>query len=197
MLHAVGGDGTIPQTPGPQTAAGPSDLLTAVYQQLRAIAQRQMNDERRGHTLQATALVNEAYLRLVAAGATWSDPSVFYHAAAEAMRRILIEHARKRGAGKRGGGRAKIDLDVRQLADLAGVDADGIVAVDEAIQRLGGADPRAASVVRLRFFAGLSVEGTAAALGLSDRTVRREWEYARAWLYHALGSGTGEPETTP
>ncbi len=182
--------------PGGDANADPP-LVDRVYAQLRAIAQRQMNQERPGHTLQATALVNEAYLRLTEAGVTWSRPGAFYHAAAEAMRRILIEHARKRGAGKRGGGRAKVDLDVRLLADLAGVDADGIVAVDEAIRRLEGADPRAASVVRLRFFAGLSVEGTAAALGLSDRTVRREWEYARAWLYHALGSETADPETTP
>ncbi len=186
----------------PEPGAAPSDgapgpvLIEQGYAQLRAIAQRQMSEERRGHTLQATALVNEAYMRLTEAGVTWSQPGAFYHAAAEAMRRILIEHARKRGAAKRGGARARVDLDLGNVADLAGADADGIVALDEALLRLEGADPRAASVVRLRFFAGLSVEGTASALGLSDRTVRRDWEFARAWLYHALGWGPVEPETT-
>ncbi len=166
-----------------------SSLSGRVYEQLRAVARRHMSGERVGHTLDATALVHEAYARLAEAGVSWSGPGAFYTAAAEAMRRILIEHARARGRIKRGGGEQgarRIDLDLGHVADLGDDDADRILALDDAFRRLEGADPRAASVVALRFYAGLSVEQTALALGLSDRTVKREWEFARAWLYKAL-----------
>lgn len=160
-------------------------LLTHVYDHLRAIARTRMARERGSHTLQATALVHEAYLRLMGDGeVAWRDRAHFYRAAAESMRRILVDHARKRGAAKRGGGGPKLPLNV---CDLAANDApDEIVALDRAILRLGEEDARAADVVRLRFFAGLSVEQTAAALGLSERTVKREWTYARAKLFRLL-----------
>ena len=161
-------------------------LIDRVYSQLRAIAQRQMNQERPGHTLQATALVHEAYLRLAEAGIAWSGPGAFYHAAAEAMRRILIEHARRHGAAKRGGGRRAVDLD--GVLDLAAADdPDEILSFEGALSRLEQQMPLAGAVVRLRFYAGLSIEQAAQALGVSSRTVDREWRYGRAWLYRALG----------
>jgi RNA polymerase sigma factor (TIGR02999 family) len=160
-------------------------LLEQVYGQLRAIAHRQMSQERAGHTLQATALVSEAYMRLSRAGVVWSSPGAFYHAAAEAMRRVLIEHARAKAAGKRGGGRRAVDLaDVLDLAEAD--DPRQIESLDAALSRLETVMPLPAAVVRLRFYAGLTVEQAAEALGVSDRTVNREWRYARAWLYRAL-----------
>lgn len=169
-------------------------LVEQVYDQLRAIARRQIVDERPGHTLQATALVHEAYLRLAKAGVSWSSPGAYYTAAAEAMRRILIEHARRRGAVKRGGGPdGGGGRPAARLVDLGGVldlaaseDPQEIVSLDAAIVRLEEQTPVAGAVVRLRFFAGLTVEQTARALGVSSRTVNREWRYGRAWLYRAL-----------
>jgi RNA polymerase sigma factor (TIGR02999 family) len=168
--------------------AGDPALVEQVYEQLRAIAQRQIVEERPGHTLQATALVHEAYLRLAKAGVSWSTPGAYYTAAAEAMRRILIEHARQRGALRRGGGRSASSLvDLGSVLDLAAAeDPEEIVSLDAAIVRLEEQTPMAGAVVRLRFFAGLTVEQTARALGVSSRTVNREWRYGRAWLYRAL-----------
>jgi RNA polymerase sigma factor (TIGR02999 family) len=161
-------------------------LLPLVYEQLRAIAQERMSHERPGHTLQATALVHEAYVKLVGAGdIPWSGRAGFFRAASEAMRRILIDHARRRGALKREGPPVRATL--HDVADLAaGADSDEILAFDEAFLRLEGEHPQAAAVVRLRFYAGLSVEQTAEALALSPRTVNREWTFARAWLHGAL-----------
>jgi RNA polymerase sigma factor (TIGR02999 family) len=162
------------------------ELLPLVYQQLRACAAQLMATERPGHTLQPTALVHEAYLRLVGQGQTcWENRAHFYVAAAESMRRILIEHARRRGRQKRGGDWRKISLN---SVDLAGKDVplDEILSVDEAIRRLEEKDERMAKIVQLRFFAGLSVQETATLLGISDRTVRREWALARAWLFRNL-----------
>ena len=170
------------------SAAGPpnAELVERVYRQLRAIAAKQMEGEQAGHSLQATALVHEAFLRLAQGDVTWSSPGAFYHVAAEAMRRVLIEHARRRQADKRGGGRRAVDLDgVLDLA--AAADPDQIVSFDAAVSRLEREMPFAGEVVRLRFFAGLSVEQTAAALGVSERTVNREWRYGRAWLRRAMG----------
>jgi RNA polymerase sigma factor (TIGR02999 family) len=146
-----------------------------------------MNAERAGHSLSATALVHEAYLRLGNDNLMRSSGrGAFLHAAAEAMRRILIEHARARGRIKRGGGIARIPLEViGDVADLDSIDRDGgesIFAFDEAFRRLEEHEPRVADVVRLRFFAGLSVPETALALGISDRTVNNYWAYSRAWL---------------
>lgn len=175
-------------------AAGEGDpraaqkLLPLVYEQLRKAAQKQMAGERPDHTLQATALVHEAYLRLVGSHErTWENRAHFYVAATEAMRRILIEHARKRKRVKRGGDRQRIPLSSAYLAEEAC--PEDIVSVDSAIRRLEERDSRMASIVRLRFFAGLGVEETAETLGLSDRTVRREWALARAWLHRELGQG--------
>jgi RNA polymerase sigma factor (TIGR02999 family) len=171
-----------------------NQLLPAVYEQLRAIAQRNMNSERAGHPLQATALVHEAYMRLLGDEEgnqiAWDSRGHFYVAAAEAMRRILIEHARGRDRIKRGGGRKRVPLNVVDLASED--DAEEILAVDEAFHRLEQEDPSAAQVVRLRFYAGLSVEETAKVMNISPRSVAREWAYARAWLQGALSEG--EPE---
>ncbi len=168
---------------GNQKAA--SELLPLVYRELHALASKRMAAERPDHTLQTTALVHEAYLRLVGSQQTsWKGKGQFCLAAAEAMRRILIEHARKRGRVKRGGNRKRISLDIDDLS--RGAQHDEIVAVIDAIQRLGKKDPRMGEIVRLRFFVGLSVAETAAALGRSDRTVRREWALARAWLHREL-----------
>jgi len=163
-----------------------SELLPLVYEQLRAIAQQRMALERRDHTLQATALVHEAYAKLVGMGdLPWSGRAGFFHAASEAMRRILIDHARRRHAGKRKAQGTRITL--HDVADLASSeDADEILALDGAFQRLERVHPATAAVVRLRFYAGLSVEETAEALSLSPRTVSREWTFARAWLFDAL-----------
>lgn len=156
-----------------------------VYQQLRAIAKAKLANERSNHTLQATALVNEAYLKLQ------QHPSIsakerahFFHAASEAMRQILIDHARSKGRQKRGGKGIRTISDVAELA--ADSPAENILALEEAICRLEQIEPRSATVIKLRFFAGLSVEETAEATKLSVRTVIREWNYARAWLYKAL-----------
>ena len=160
-------------------------LLPLVYDQLRAIAQQRMNDERAGHTLQATALVHEAYLRLVGDhDVAWTGRAHFYTAAVEAMRRILIDHARKRGAVKRGGDWRRTALNVASVA--LDENLDSFLALDDAILRLEEQDGKAAQVVRLRFFAGLSIEDTARILDVSPRTVKREWTYARTWLLQEL-----------
>lgn len=160
-------------------------LLPLVYEELRGMARARLRAERPGHTLQATALVHEAYLRLRGEDAPpWAGRAHFFHAAAEAMRRILIEHARSRARVKRGGGRVRVDLDEVQFSHMP--DPDELLAVDEAIRRLEEVDDRASDVVRLRYFAGLSVEETALALDISERTVMREWAYAKAWLKDAL-----------
>ena len=155
-------------------------LLSLVYDQLRKIAQQRMAEERVGHTLQATALVHEAYLRLTGnAEVSWRGRAHFFAAAAEAMRRILIDHARKKGTVKRGGGLRK----VTGVLDLASDEKIGdALIIDDLISRLEIEDPTAAEVVRLRFFAGLSLEETARTLGVSQPTVSRKWSYARAWL---------------
>lgn len=158
-------------------------LLSTVYDELRAIAQARMNNERVGHTLQATALVNEAYLRLLGPqNIRWEGRGHFFRAAAEAMRKILIDHARARNADKRGGGRAA--LSITGIADLAAAETEpaGILALDDAILRLESVDAQAASIVRLRFYAGLPEHAAAEALGISERTARRDWAFARAWL---------------
>jgi RNA polymerase sigma factor (TIGR02999 family) len=163
-------------------------LLPLVYDELHAIARRKMAEERREHTLQPTALVHEAFLRLVGdRGVPWEARSSFFVAAAEAMRRVLVDHARRRLADKRGGGRAKAEplsgLDLGVEPDL-----DRALAVDEALRRLAAEDPQAARIVELRFFGGLDVDETAAALSISRRTVLRDWAYARARLHQILGT---------
>jgi RNA polymerase sigma factor (TIGR02999 family) len=165
-----------------------AELLALVYQQLRAIAQQRMSDERAGHTLQATALVHEAYLRLLGdRPVAWANRAHFFYAAAEAMRRILIEHARGRGRVKRGGGAEPVRVDSVNVVDLAGnTNPDTIVSLDAALCRLEREDAELAAIVRLRFYAGLNVEDSAAALGMSPATIKRRWAFARAWLFERL-----------
>jgi len=161
-------------------------LFPAVYAELRAKARAHLRYERSDHTLQATALVHEAYLRLLGgAYPNWNDRQHFFRAAAEAMRRILVEHARGRARVKRGGNPVRVTL--TDVASLTQQDPAEVLALDAAIRRLEEQDPTAADIVRLRFFAGLSVEETAAMLDVSERTVKREWAFARAWLFNALG----------
>ena len=162
------------------------ELFPLVYEQLRELARRRMRKEKDRHTLQTTALVHEAYLRLAGSGQNhWCDKTQFFFAAAEAMRRILIDHARARGQLKRGGGRKRLPLNVLDLAAEGRIPE--ILALDEAVLRLEEMSPTVAAVVRLRFYAGLSIEETAEALGISPRTVKREWTYARARLARELG----------
>lgn len=180
LLHAAAGG----------EPAARDRLLPLVYEELLGLARRRMSSERAGHTLQATALVHEAYLRLLGSSKpepNWSDRGHFFRAAAEAMRCILIDYARQRQRQKRGGGRQRMPLDGLDLA--ADADSDEILALDAAICRMEQQDARAASIVRLRYYGGLSVEDTAAALDLSPRTVKREWAFARAWLYSQLCDG--------
>lgn len=164
-------------------------LLLAVYDHLRALAHNQLAAERPGHTLSATALVHEAYLRLIGPRQIpWQAEAHFCAAAAEAMRRILIDHARARCAARRGGPDARrAALRLSELPDPASSeDCAGFLILDEAISRLEGVDAEAASVVRLRYFAGLSIEETARALAVSEPTVKRAWAFARAWLKEAI-----------
>jgi RNA polymerase sigma factor (TIGR02999 family) len=163
----------------------PDDLLPLVYEELRELARCRMAEEKPNHTLQATALVHEAYLRLASGGeARFANRAHFFHAAAEAMRRILIERARRRGRVKHGGGRRPVPLNVLDFAVES--DSEQILAFDEAIRRLEDERPLAAVALRLRFFGGLTVEETAEAMGTSPRTVNREWTFARAWLFRIL-----------
>ena len=158
-------------------------LFPVVYDELRRLAAAKLAAEPAGHTLDATALVHEAYLRL--AGATgFETRSQFFRAAAESMRRILVEHARKKRADKRGGGGKRFEL--AEGDRVAVPDPDTLLAVDEALDRLAAEDPGSGDVARLRLFAGLSVEEAAEALGVSRATAYRDWAYARAWLTAAL-----------
>jgi RNA polymerase sigma-70 factor, ECF subfamily len=161
-------------------------LAPRVYDELRRIAAAYMRRERPGQTLQATALVNEAYLRLAGAGTPWHDKQHFVGIAARSMRQILIERARARGAQKRWAG-----LDRVSLSDSLAVANDPeamLPALDEALERLAKIDAEQAKIVELRFFAGLSIEETADALGISPATLKRRWALARAWLFRELTS---------
>jgi RNA polymerase sigma factor (TIGR02999 family) len=170
---------------GDAQAAG--QLLPLVYNELRELAAQKLAHEKPGQTLDATALVHEAYLRLVGDDAElhWDGRSHFFVAAAEAMRRILIDNARRKKRQKHGGRRQRLDIDGVDSPDGAD-ENDRILAVDEALQRLAEQEPKVAEVVRLRWFAGLSIEETAETLNISVRTTNRHWAYARAWLYQRL-----------
>jgi RNA polymerase sigma factor (TIGR02999 family) len=174
---------------GDAHAAG--QLLPLVYDELRKLAAARMAEEAPGNTLNATALVHEAYLRLVgpANEARWENRGHFFAAAAEAMRRILVDHARRKAAARHGGGLARRELE----PDLAATrePREDLLALDEALDRLALEDPLKADLVKLRYFVGLTLREAAAALGLSERTAGRHWAYARAWLRRAV-EGSGE-----
>ena len=161
-------------------------LLPLVYDELRRVAAAKLAHESPGQTLQPTALVHEAYIRLVGNDdrRSWNSRGHFFSAAAEAMRRILIEKARRRQRLRHGGGRRRLTLDNLDVADEKA--SDELLALDEALARLVLEDQRVAEVVKLRYFAGLTVEQTAAALGVSIRTAKRQWAYAKAWLYEEM-----------
>ena len=175
---------------GDRQAAG--QLLPLVYQALRRLAEQKLAAEAPGHTLQATALVHEAFLRLRGAGANdkqhWEGRRHFFGASAEAMRRILVDNARRKKAEKRGGGRGRQDLDAVDVA--APERSDDLVALDEALTRLAAADAPAAELVNLRYFAGLSLPAAAEVLDISPRTADRVWAYAKAWLHREI-AGAG------
>jgi len=162
-------------------------LVPIVYEELRRLAHHYMRNEREGHTLQTTALVNELYVRLAGIDAlAWRDRAHFFAMAATLMRRVLVDYARQRARDKRGGGVSVVPLDEHVIAPQRAVD---VVALDEALERLATVDTQQSRVVELRFFAGLSVEETAEALGISPATVKREWATAKLWLYHELMAG--------
>ncbi len=168
----------------PQSA---SELLPLIYEELRALARRRMAKEDPGHTLQATALVHEAYLRVVGPNdeaLAWNSRGHFFSAAAEAMRRILIENIRRKQAKKRGSGAKRVDLESVDLA--IGMDDDLLLQVNEAIEKLTEHDETGAQLVKLRFFTGLTNIEAAEILGLSERTAKRTWAYARAWLHREM-----------
>jgi RNA polymerase sigma factor (TIGR02999 family) len=172
------------------------ELLPLVYDELRRLAARKMAQEAPGQTLQATALVHEAYVRLMKDGSTqqerpWNSRGHFFSAAAEAMRRILVENARRKQRTRHGGGRRRLDLDGVEPA-IEPADPQ-LLALDEALERLGQEDRSAAEVVKLRHFAGLTIEQTAGTLGISVRTANRHWAYAKAWLYQELNQTSAEP----
>ena len=160
-------------------------LLPIVYEELRKLAAARMANEVQGHTLQPTALVHEAWLRLVQAGdQTWQNRGHFFAAAAEAMRRILIDLARRKHALKRGAGAERIDLDRVDIAVEA--DEETLLRVNDALEKLTAEDAQAAELVKLRFFVGLDYEEAAQTLGISERSAKQCWSFARAWLYHEL-----------
>jgi RNA polymerase sigma factor (TIGR02999 family) len=161
-----------------------------VYQELRQLAAQRMRKERPGQTLQATALVHEAYLRLVGAeDQHWSGRHHFFAAAAEAMRRILIENARRKKSIKHGGGRKRIDIDEAVQAKDEDTSADDLIALDEALEKLTKKDKMKADLVKLRFFAGLTMEQAAKVLGISHSTADEHWAYVRAWLRVEITKG--------
>lgn len=179
ILHSVGRE-------DPRAA---NQLLPLVYEELRQLAQKQMANEPPGQTIQATALVHEAYLRLVGdPKLRWESRAHFFAAAARAMRQILVDRARRRQAVKHGGDRARMSLNQIELAyDPTTLDeAEQLVALDEALDGLEGMDARKAQIVMLRYFAGLTIQETAKALNLSRTTVKDEWQFARAWLYSKM-----------
>ena len=168
-----------------------ANLLPLVYEELRRLAAIRLSNEAPGQTLEATALVHEAYLRLLGADASWDNRGHFFAAAAEAMRRILIDRARTKRRKKRGGTIRRQEL--RDVDAVCEIPPDELLALDEALQKLELEDPAKAALVKLRFFAGLTVEQAASALHISRATADRYWSFARAWLYHEIGDDSVPP----
>jgi RNA polymerase sigma factor (TIGR02999 family) len=174
-----------------------AQLLPLVYHELRRLAAHKVAAEPPGQTLQATALVHEAYLRLVGKGDEqhWDNRGHFFAAAAEAMRRILVENARRKRSLKQGGGRAREEFDEARLA--APEPVEDLLALDEALDKLATTDPVKAELVKLRYFAGMTIEEAATALGISNATAKRYWTYARTWLYQEIAGGREAPSDGP
>ncbi len=166
-------------------------LLPLVYSELRRLADHYLRRERSDHTLQATALVHEAYLRLVDQNVSWQNRAHFFGVAAEMMRRILVDHARSHQAAKRGSGGVKLSLD--EAINLSDERAADLIALDEALTALAAFDPQKSRIVELRFFGGLSIEETARVLGIGSATVIRQWRTAKAWLYNEVSRGSQQP----
>lgn len=163
-------------------------LIPLVYNELRRLAANCLKAERDGHTLQPTALVHEAYLRLAGQNrAEWQNRAQFLGVAAQLMRRILVDYARQRITAKRGGGEQPLDIDVLEIAGGVEQSAE-MLAIDEALERLAAMDPQQAQVVEMRYFGGMTVEETAEALAIAPRTVKREWAIAKAWLRVEISS---------
>jgi len=170
-------------------AKAAEDLLPLVYQELRRLATHRMAQEAPGHTLQPTALVHEAWLRLVGSEQqTWNNRAHFFGAAAEAMRRILIDSARRKRALRHGGGQQRLDID--EIEITAPAKDDELLAVNDALEKFATLDKQKAELVKLRFFAGLNIEEAAQILGISAPTAKRWWAYSRAWLYSQTRNGT-------
>jgi RNA polymerase sigma factor (TIGR02999 family) len=179
-----------------------AQIVGAVYDELHRIARRYARMERAGHSLQATALVNEAYLRLVARRSSWKNRAHFFGVAATLMRRILIDHARRTRAGKRGDGMPHVSLDENFVersarAGLSAAHLENVIAVDEALTRLAAVDARQSRIVELRFFAGMTSREIAEVLGIGERTVDREWAIAQAWLYRELRKPSEQSTGSP
>lgn len=172
-------------------------LLPLVHAELRKIARRQISQERPGHTLQATALINEAYLKLVGQQEfEWHNRAHFFAVCAQIMRHILIDHARAHAREKRGGGAIRVSLDDANVAEMAGEKAEHLIALEDALRFLESVDAQKGRIVELRYFGGLSIEETAEVLNISPRTVRREWQRSKAWLYRMITEGMAD-ETRP
>jgi RNA polymerase sigma factor (TIGR02999 family) len=162
-------------------------LTPLVYRELHTLASRYLSRERRDHTLQATALVNEAYLKIAGQRADWQNRAHFFGIAAQLMRRILVDHARRDGRAKRGGGATHLSLEgIDPPSPSLPIDAIDIRALDAALLRLAAFDPSQARMVEMRFFGGMTIEETAEVMGISSATIKREWAVARAWLYREL-----------
>jgi RNA polymerase sigma factor (TIGR02999 family) len=163
------------------------ELLPLVYQELRRMAAHKMANERAGHTLQATALVHEAWLKLVdSPNQSWQNRAHFFGAAAEAMRRILIGRARKKNTQRRGGGAVHLDVDRLEISSPAA--DDQLLSLNDALDRFTELEPRQAELVKLRYFVGMKIDEAAVILGISEATAKRWWAYARAWLFHEIRS---------
>ena len=168
-------------------------LVPLVYDELRRLARHFMRREREGHTLQTTALVNEAYLRLIdQRSVRWQNRAHFFAIAAQLMRRILVDHARSRRYAKRGGDARQVSFD--EAAIVSRERSAELVAIDDALTDLAAHDPRKSQIVELRFFGGLNIKETAEVMGISPTTVQREWRSAKAWLYQAIREGTGNED---
>ena len=173
---------------GRSDALAANELLSLVYEELRRVAAAKMASEAPGQTLQATALVHEAWLRLTGDKRRhWNDRTHFFAAAAEAMRRILVDNARRKRAARHGGGQQRVEMP--EVASAVVEDDDKVLAVDEALEKFAALDPQKAELVKLRYFVCMTLEEAAEAQGISERTAKRYWAFARAWLYEEIKAG--------